>query len=651
MTEDVFEPLGFIPSSEQRAIQLARLRHIVVEANAGATKTTTLALRMAQALHRGAEPERLLGLTYTQGAVDAWRAALLRMGVGASVARRLRLMTFDDFSTACLQGLEGPGCQKFAAPEQLKPSVLDAMDWAQTRVEERFPQELTLQGPGAVESLLRSFAVLKGCMSLADEAGARAWTPESAQEMGLDYATLRVFQAHEQIRRGEHPDRPEFRAPGDATYDLALLLKADEPSFDPRSALAQGQHLVLVDEMHDTNRAMFTVLAGLLAANPRAGFVGVGDRDQVIHSGAGADAAFMGRSFDQEIGPATRMPLSLSFRFGPAVAQAAGRLARKPYAATQQAATDVRLIPYADPPSLYRDLVARIQRREGLAPDAALSDIAVLVRQPDASIPLENHLLQRGVDYRTVGFNSYLQRPETLLLRALIHHARREFHVVERPAARLAMLQALMLFSGAQIEGLTQSGAAGAQAQLRVMEEVSREPTAHCDFIDNQILRNAVPEVRACLQGALHLVEQDDLPQFCAKLLSQLRPRWLAARFLVRQEDVAQTHANLQRLLDFAAEADSIEAFARVTHMLELRQQTMGGKQALVLSSIEAAKGLEFDHVMLPALNQGEFAIGGDSPENRNLLYVAMTRARRCLSVFYQSDRPSAYLRDAGLLS
>lgn len=644
MTDDVFEPRGFIPSSEQRAIQLARLRHVVVEANAGAAKTTTLALRMAQALHRGAEPERLLGLTYTDTAVDAWRAALSRMGIAAATLRRLRLMSFDAFSATCLRALEGPGCQALGTPEQLRPHVLKAMDWAQTRAEERHPGEMALHGSGAIEGLLRSFAVLKGRMSLADADGLD-WTPESAAELGLDYATVRVFQSYEQIRRGEHPDRPEFRGPGDATCDLALLLKADEPEFDPRPVLAQGLHLVLVDEMHDTNRAMFTVLAGLLAANPRAAFVGVGDRDQVIHSAAGADAAYMGRSFDLEIGQATRFSLGASYRFGPSVANAAGRLAGKPYASAQLAPTDLRLISYVDAQGLYRDMVARIQRRDGLASDAALSDIAVLLRQPDASIPLENHLLRQGVDYRTVGFQPYLQRPEILLVRGLIAHARHEFDLIERADTRFAMLQALMMYAGAG-----GGDAAAEQAQLRVMQEVAAEPGAQDDFIANQILRNASPEVRACLQAALRLIAHGDVQQFRAQLQAQLRPRWLASRFLVRQEDVAQAQANIERLLDFAAESDSIEAFARVTHMLELRQQTMGRKQALILSSIEAAKGLEFEHVMLPALNRGEFAIGGDSLENRNLLYVAMTRARRCLSVFYQADRPSRYLRDAGLL-
>ena len=76
----------------------------------------------------------------------------------------------------------------------------------------------------------------------------------------------------------------------------------------------------------------------------------------------------------------------------------------------------------------------------------------------------------------------------------------------------------------------------------------------------------------------------------------------------------------------------------------------MRGKDCVVLSSIEAAKGLEFDHVIMPGLNKGEFAIGGNTTDNRNLLYVGMTRARQRLTLLCERRRPSQYLVDAGLL-
>jgi DNA helicase-2/ATP-dependent DNA helicase PcrA len=75
MSDERFVPKGIVPTAEQLAIQLGRHKRVIVEANAGAAKTSTLALRLAQALARGAEPERILALTYTDAAVLAHRLA------------------------------------------------------------------------------------------------------------------------------------------------------------------------------------------------------------------------------------------------------------------------------------------------------------------------------------------------------------------------------------------------------------------------------------------------------------------------------------------------------------------------------------------------------------------------------------------------
>src|SRR2546428_695889 len=62
MDDDTFQAKGISPTDEQLAVQLSRDPFVIVEANAGAAKTTTLALRIAQALERGAPPTLQLAL-------------------------------------------------------------------------------------------------------------------------------------------------------------------------------------------------------------------------------------------------------------------------------------------------------------------------------------------------------------------------------------------------------------------------------------------------------------------------------------------------------------------------------------------------------------------------------------------------------------
>ena len=60
-----FTPRGLVPTREQAAIQLSRNKVVLVDANAGAAKTTTLALRIGEALARKLPPEQILALTFT----------------------------------------------------------------------------------------------------------------------------------------------------------------------------------------------------------------------------------------------------------------------------------------------------------------------------------------------------------------------------------------------------------------------------------------------------------------------------------------------------------------------------------------------------------------------------------------------------------
>jgi ATP-dependent DNA helicase RecQ len=69
---------------------------------------------------------------------------------------------------------------------------------------------------------------------------------------------------------------------------------------------------------------------------------------------------------------------------------------------------------------------------------------------------------------------------------------------------------------------------------------------------------------------------------------------------------------------------------------LERRARVLG--KGVHLGTIHSAKGLEFDHVML--LDDGTLA---DTPEERRLLYVAITRARRSLQIFSSRERSPVF--------
>lgn len=651
MTDAVFKPKGLTPTAEQLAIQLERHRHVVVEANAGAAKTTTLALRLAQALARGASLDHIQVLTYTEAAVTSLRLALDRIGIAAAVRNKLRIQTFDQFCADRLASIEGPGVTRYTAPEQLKPHVLQAIDRVLSNQDERHRDEFTIEGSGegSVEGLLASFARLKGTLQLTLEAPDQPLTPALASELGHDYLTLRVFWAYEHIRRGGHPDRHAFRAPDDATHDLAKLLLSEDALLEGEHPVALGLHLILLDEMHDTNRAMFTVLQQVLRENPAA-FIGFGDRDQVIHATAGADARFMGEAFDREIGTAQRLPLTSSYRFGPALAHHVGRLSVKTYLSQSARGTTVNVVRCEQAKEVHWHIAQAIRHREGLGADSPLSETAILLRQPHQSVELENHLLDQGLDYRTAGFDPYLMRPEVLFVRGLMAHAREEFPAIEDVDTRMRILQALLLFCGSFVESDSTDHDKRQKDELAAIKEVAKQPGLAPHFVQNQVLRNAPPHIRGLIYDALDVIRANATDLLLARFTEALAPQRLAARVMVRADDIEQVSANVRGLIQSAATFDNVESFFRAMNAREVRQKSMRSKHCVLLSSIEAAKGLEFEHVIMPGLNKGEFAVGGNTTDNRNLLYVGMTRAKNRLTILYDGARPSKYLVDAGLI-
>jgi DNA helicase-2/ATP-dependent DNA helicase PcrA len=121
----------------------------------------------------------------------------------------------------------------------------------------------------------------------------------------------------------------------------------------------------------------------------------------------------------------------------------------------------------------------------------------------------------------------------------------------------------------------------------------------------------------------------------------------MAKRAFVFEEQVEEAMASM---LDFARSAAELETFSAWLEQManrdaDVRRGRTKGGQILRLYSIPAAKGLEFDHVVIPDVSAGRF--DGRPQEERNLFYVAASRARRKLTMTF-TGRPSSFLSSFG---
>ncbi len=649
------------PTPQQLAVQTASAQTLLIEANAGAAKTTTLALRMAEGWARGIRPEDFLALTHTATACQALRGALLKVGVPAPVAQRFRITRFEDFCAQLLQETLDRPATPYQTHEELQPFVWEAVQRVQDSEGERWPEDLALPSlgdSGFVEAFLQRAAWLKGTMKDTLERGDASPSPDYAGALGIDYTQLKVFLAFERIRRRELTDQPQFQGVGDATYDLALWLEQGGAVQQLR-LWPRALRVLLVDEMHDVNQAAFRVLQELLTTT-KTFFCGVGDRDQVIYSASGADSAFMGEAIAQRTGRSVqRLPLTPSHRFGAKLAVKAGRLAHKDYSSLAAHDTRVTLLAYDDGDSAGNCAVQVVA--QALAwraqPRANMADFAVLLRHAHQSIELENQLLAAGLPYTTSGFDSYLLRPEVLLVRALLAVATDNFDSITEPRTRQKLMQALVFFCGARIVVAGREEESQAALLADAIRSVNENPLFLQHFFDHQILENSPPAMQKRLANALRVAREPAAPDTLARLLQALDIEATTRDVLVSRQRRHDVQGSLAGLCRAAARFDSAHDYFLHLNFAEQQQRQRKSSDSLVLASIAQVKGLEFAQVVIPYLERGVFPApstgaeaeaGSDANAEHNLLYVGMTRARTQLTLLAHRQRPSSLLAALG---
>src|SRR3989440_4881796 len=125
-------------------------------------------------------------------------------------------------------------------------------------------------------------------------------------------------------------------------------------------------------------------------------------------------------------------------------------------------------------------------------------------------------------------------------------------------------------------------------------------------------------------------------------------PDKLGEREMVRQAD-------LGRLVKLAAEFDDGERTTRdfIADLEQRFSSTGPERKGVHLLTLHGAKGLEFDVVFIPRVEERELPIKlakqpDEIAEERRLFYVGLTRAKRHLAVTW-SGKPSRFLGELGV--
>ncbi len=693
--EPQFTPRGITPTEEQRDIQTCRARHVIAMANAGAAKTTTLALRIAESITRGVWPESIVALTFSGEAARVLKERLIEIGLDEKVVRRIRCETFDKFAQQVLRDFEGGQAPILDSYDAVAPHVRAAVTELKAQnVLRRTPRELSL--PEHNEQIFEF-------LTIARQLKARLVKPqledgesfeEHAESLNLPVSIFLLFCQLEKDRAG-YGDEPLWRAEFDATYDLACLLVSEDCQIRPPLF-----RIVIVDELQDMNPASYAVLEYLLTQG-KSFFTGAGDFDQVIHRWAGADVNFIRTRFGQGWQSVETRPLTQTYRHGPIMALATAALKNKEVVSGRNHETRILVESYADQRAAAERVAANVldwKTRGG-----RLDACAIILRAPYQSILIENALLEAGIGWRVEGLESYLLRSEILMLRGVIAFALNDYESIPGVEKRLKVLQALLLWQQFEWGANRLDDAA--------LKTAAEQPDLFDAFLKGTLLK---PQTRADKQAADSTSDQETEADFRflekvsalrksgrhdeANTLANLRrldaetidetpvqrgarmrleqtlamlreappdePAWsvleravdmLALKKVARQIFIApSTAVMVARSIDGFIDGSrrnnlSLRDFAIWLRKAEVKALKLRASNTVLLCTVEAAKGQEFESVMLPCLEVGTFPLSGSDPaEESNRFYVALTRARDELTLYIPDNpaRVSPYVKD-----
>ena len=616
-TEDPFASLN----AEQRAavehdIGVAAPRPLLVVAGAGSGKTSTLAHRVARLIQSGADPQRILLLTFSRRAANEMghraSAVLQRLlGRGGSTAPVALPWagTFHSIGARLLREFAG----RIGLDEAF--TIHDRGDSEDLMGMVRQDIGLTPDGrPGAQ----KRFPLKGTCLAIYSRVVNSRDTLGEVLQSTFPWCS----EWEEELKRlfGAYVDAKQEQNVLD--YD-DLLLFWSEMAADPvlgRELGALFDH-VLVDEYQDTNRLQASILTGMKPDGQ--GVMVVGDDAQSIYSFRGATVRNILDFPGQFSQPAQVITLDRNYRSTQPILDAsnaviAAALERHAKTLWTDKASSIKpqLVLIPDEAEQARWVCNRIleQREAGLA----LTSQAVLFRAASHSAALELELMRRNIPFVKFGGLKFLEASHIKDVLALLRFA-------QNPSGRIAGFRVLQLLPGI-----------GPASATRLLDAVG-------DSLD---AAHALEAAGAKLRGG------EDWSAFCA-LYRRLRTpglRWpmdleLAIDWygphLERKHDDAQVRAaDLVQLLALSAGHGSRESFlAEITLDPPEATSDRAGAPLLdedyvILSTIHSAKGQEWKSVHVLNVVDGcipsDMSTGNqdDIEEERRLLYVAMTRAR-----------------------
>ncbi len=666
-------PHNAMNTAQQEAVNYMHGPCLVL-AGAGSGKTRVITHKIARLIQVGMPAQKIAAITFTNKAAAEMRERAKTL-IGKA-AQEVLICTFHALGVRMLRS--------HGAVLGLKPqfSILDTSDVT---------------------------SILKDAGGSTDSATARnwQWTISAWKSAGLNAEQALAQAADEDERQaavimGRYEERLSAYQSVDFDDLISLPLKLLREYPEVRAQWQAFAGHVLVDEYQDTNATQYAMLKLLVGCEPdgslahgrdAARFTAVGDDDQSIYGWRGATLDNL-RLLPQDFPALKVIKLEQNYRSTAAILRAANNvIAANPKLFPKNLWSDlgegepVRVVDADSEDHEAERVVARIQslRAEGTLAQAgmqfkALRDFAVLYRANHQARPFEKALHKAGIAYKVSGGQSFFDRAEIrdlcawlrlwanndddpAFLRAVTTPKRGIGHQTLGSLGTFASRYKLSLFEAlfsSSLGSVLSSRAVGSLHEFGRSVNDLQFRAKHTEGAENALL--FLKTWLADMAYEKHLYDTEDSPQIAAVKWTNVMEfcEWMAQRCGGQMDDdILITQRASKNLLDVA------QNIALLSTLTEREKD----QNVVTLSTLHAAKGLEWPHVMLVGVTEGMLPFkmeeagkastdkaGDEAPdeaaaalahadlatrlqEERRLMYVGITRAQRTLSVSWTRRR------------
>lgn len=619
----------------------------LVLAGAGSGKTRVITHKIGRLIQSGLPASQIAAITFTNKA-----AAEMRERAKSLVGREAKQVLICTFHALGVRMLRQDG-----AALGLKPqfSILDSDDVT---------------------------SILKDAGGTTDAATARQWQWAISlwKNMGLNAAQAEA-QAKDDNERvtarimGRYEERLAAYQSVDFDDLIGLPLKLLQQHEEVRAKWQAQLGHVLVDEYQDTNATQYEVLK--LLVGERARFTAVGDDDQSIYGWRGATLDNLKR-LPLDFPQLKVVKLEQNYRSTSAILRAANnvigpnpKLFPKTLFSELGEGEPVRVVDADSEEHEAERTVARIQSTRASGAGHEWRDFAVLYRANHQARIFEQSLRKAQIPYKVSGGQSFFDRAEIkdlcawlrlwvnndddpAFLRAITTPKRGIGHTTLQNLGTFAGKYKLSLFAALFSSSL---GSVLPAKAVGGLHEFGR-------YVNDLEFRarhtSGAEDARAFLLEWLkdigyekHLYDGEDSEKLAAARWTNVLDfcDWMAQRCGGEIDDTAG--------VSLATEKKSLLEVAQTIALLSTISEREQDQNVVTLSTLHAAKGLEWPHVMLVGVTEGllPFKLGDDDnptgradgpmsegilqrlQEERRLMYVGITRAQRTLAVSWTKKR------------